>query len=435
MNELVRRFFRLSLLNIAANLTVPLAGLVDTAMLGHLEDVSYLAGVSLASIIFDYIYWTFGFLRMATTGLTAQARGNNDLAETFQNLARPVLVSLVIAVVILGLQVPLALGGFEILSGTEAVKEAGRDYYFIRIWGAPAALVNFALIGWYLGREESGKALLMTLSANLTNVLFNYIFIIKLQMAARGAGLATMLSQYAMLAVGIVIYLCIKERPGLTTKQFFAAPKWRKLFRLNSDILLRTVCLVFSFSVFTNYSSALGVTILAVNSILRNLMVFAAFLIDGASFAVESLVGVFYGQGDGRRLKYLTFIALLAGLAYALVFLVLLMGWPDFFLSLFTHHGHLIVELKQYAWWLVPTLLLGSVAFIFDGFFLGLSRGNILRNTMLLSTVVFFPLAWHARSLGSNDYLWLSMMVFMGARALFTAAMSRPFLQGRLAAE
>ena len=207
MKDLTPRFARLALINILSNLAVPLAGLVDTGMLGHLPDIRFLAGVALASVLFDYIYWTFGFLRMGTTGITAQAVGRGDRDETFRVLYRSLALALVIAGVVLLLQAPMRELGFAIMSGETGVEQAGRDYYDARIWGAPATLCSFALVGWFLGREQSRHVLVMTVVGAACNIVLNYIFIVRMGLAARGAGLATMISQYVMLGVGLFLFL------------------------------------------------------------------------------------------------------------------------------------------------------------------------------------------------------------------------------------
>jgi len=186
--SLYRRYFRLTALNILANVTVPLAGLVDTAILGHLADIRYLAGVALASLLFDYVYWTFGFLRMGTTGTTAQAVGRGDERGAYLILYRSILLALGVSAALLALQWPIRSLGFTLLSGAPEVEAAGQAYFNARIWGAPAALASFAFIGWYLGREESRYVLAMTVAANVTNVVLDYVLIVYMGMAAAGAG-------------------------------------------------------------------------------------------------------------------------------------------------------------------------------------------------------------------------------------------------------
>jgi MATE family multidrug resistance protein len=416
--SLHRRFFRLTFLNILANVSVPLAGLVDTAMLGHLDDIRFLAGVALASVIFDLLYWSFGFLRMGTTGVTAQALGRGDTAEVHLTLYRGVAFGVAAGVVLWVLQSPLEELGFHLLSGEAGVEAAGRAYFGARIWAAPATLVNFAFLGWFLGREESGRALALTLTAALSNVGFNYLLIVRLGWAAYGAGVATALSQVLMLSLSLALFL---GRPGRVPWRWPAVLDRERLaafFRLNRDILVRTLCLVGAFAVFTNLSSLLGTEILAANAILLRIQNLAAYLIDGAAFATESLVGIFRGADRPRDLRRVVRLALITGMAFALVFLAGLTVVPTFVLGLLTSHGDVVAIGRSFAVWLWPVLVLGAVAFIYDGLFLGLTAGRALRNTMLLSSMgVFLPLATAGVMRGSNHLLWLSMAAFMMARA------------------
>ena len=382
--RLPRRFARLTALNILANVAVPLAGLVDVAMLGHLSDLSFLAGVALATILFDYLYWTFGFLRMGTTGVTAQALGRGDDAEVHLTLYRALAFAAGTGAAILLLQVPLGELGFLLLSGGPAVEAAGREYFAARIWAAPAALANFAFLGWYLGREESGRALVMTVVGGFANIGFNYLFIVRLGLAARGAGLGTMTSQYLMLAVAAGMFLArprppVPGWPAVADRQRLAG-----LIRLNGDILVRTVCLLTTFALFLNFSSLLGTATLAVNTVLHRLLNFAAFLIDGAAFATESLGGILRGAGSKGGLKRLLGLAFATGESFALLFLAALLAVPATIYGWLTSHAEVIAAARVYGPWLGPVLIFGAVAYVYDGLFIGLTAGRVLRNSMLV---------------------------------------------------
>lgn len=431
MTDLQRRFFRLSFINILSNVTVPLVGLVDTAMLGHLPDIRFLAGVALGSLLFDYIYWTFGFLRMGTTGTTAQAVGREDRREVRLVLLRSLVLALAIGGTVLVIHAPLRDAGFALLTGEAGVEQAGRDYFNARIWGAPAVLCNFALLGWFLGRAESRRMLVMTVVANLANVALNYLFIVRMGLAARGAGLGTMLSQYGMLAVGLVFYLRSRDDVAWSWGEVFDRGRLVAMFRLNLDILVRTLCLVSSFALFVNFSSVLGTSLLAANSILLRLVELAAFLIDGAAFASESLAGILWGRRDVAGLRKLLRLSLVSGLGFAAVFLLVLFAVRDPLLGLLTSHGDLVALAGAYAPWLVPVLVFGSLAYMYDGLFLGLTRGPLLRNAMMFSTIVIFlPAAIVAVRLQDNHLLWGSLALFMVARAATLGWAGRRLLAG-----
>ena len=413
-----RRFFRLALVNILSNVTVPLAGLVDTAMLGHLPDIRFLAGVALASLLFDYIYWTFGFLRMGTTGTTAQAVGRSDRKQVYLTLYRSLMIALGVSALILAFQLPLRELGFGLLAGEPGVEAAGRAYFDARVWGAPATLCNFALVGWFLGREESRYVLVVTVVANLANVLFNYVFIIRMGLAAQGAGLATMVSQYLAVATSITIFFACGPRWPWRWTEVAASGELGRLFRLNRDILARTLCLVTAFALFTNFSSLLGTAVLAANSILLRLLSVASYLIDGAAFASESLAGIFLGQRDLPSLRRLVRLSLAAGLGFGALVLAIFFAAPRSAFGVLTSHADLIELSLAYLPWLAPVVAIGSFAYMYDGLFLGLTEGRRLRNSMLFSLlVVFLPTALLALRLENNDLLWGAMALFMAARS------------------
>jgi MATE family, multidrug efflux pump len=432
--SLQRRFFRLTALNILANIVVPLAGLVDVGMLGHLAEIRYLAGVALASLLFDYLYWSFGFLRMGTTGTTAQAVGRGDERAAHLVLYRALALAAAIGGAIVLLQVPLRAVGFLLLAGGQGIEAAGRDYFAARIWDAPATLANFALLGWFLGREQSGRALAMTVTATVANTLLNYLFIVRLGLAAFGSGLATALSQYAMLALGLALFLAGRRPPRPRLAEVLDRASFTSLLRLNGDILVRTLCLLSAFALFLNWSAALGTVQLAANTLLLRLVTLAAYAIDGAAFATESLAGIFRGGGEPAALRRLLHLALAAGLGFALLFLAALGAAPAALLGLLTSHPEVIAVALGHVLWLLPVLGLGAVAFIYDGLFLGLTEGRTLRNAMLFSLAVFLPPALFALHEGSNHLLWLALTLFMLARAATLHLASRPLLGLRAAA-
>ena len=420
------RYFRLAWINILSNVTVPLVGLVDTAMLGHLADIRFLAGVALGSILFDYIYWTFGFLRMGTTGTTAQAVGRREPEEVYLVLYRSVALAVLIAGAILVLQWPLREIGFLMLSGEPGVEQAGRAYFTARIWGAPATLCNFALIGWFLGREQSRHVLVMTVVANVANILFNYLFIMQMGLAAFGAGLATMIAQYAMLFTGVALFLVQSGRIPWRMREILHREKLVALLLLNRDILVRTFCLITSFAIFANFSSILGTAVLAANSILLRLLLVASFLIDGAAFASESLAGVFVGAGDRAALRRLFRLSLLAGEGFAVLYLAVVFLRPRAMLGLLTSHGDVVELAMAFIPWLIPVLLFGALAYMYDGLFLGMTAGRQLRNSMLFSTLgVFLPVAFLSLVLGGTHLLWVGLLAFMVARVATLGWMSR----------
>ena len=432
-----QRFLKLAFVNILSNLMVPLAGLADVAFLGHLSDIRDLAGVALATVLFNYIYWTFGFLRMATTGMTAQATGRGD-DETVRLIAlRHGLLALAIAGAILLLQYPLKAIGFSLLSATPAVEAAGSAYYDALIWGAPATLLNFVLIGWLLGREQSSRVLLLSIVGNGIDVFLNYLFIVRWGWGSAGAGISTTLSQYAMLAVGLaVIFSGLSPRhwrdtvPGALRQQLFDPVALKAAFTLNGDILVRTFALISTFALVTNISSSLGTLTLATNSLMLQVVTLAAYFIDGIAFATESFAGQFYGQNDRTQLTKLLrlggSISLLLGLAFGCGFAL----QPIALFRLLTNHTDILSQIPHFAVWLIPVLGFGAIAYLLDGYFLGLTAGATLKRSSLLATLAFAPIAWLAWRWHNPHLLWLALTVFMAGRALTLALRVPATLEG-----
>ncbi|NJK37357.1 MAG: MATE family efflux transporter [Oscillatoriales cyanobacterium RM1_1_9] len=395
---------------------VPLASLVDIAFLGHLVEIDYLAGVALAAVLFKYLYWTFGFLRMATTGLTAQAQGQGDSETVWLILLRNLLVACGIGLLILTLQDPLRKLGFWLLSATPEVKAAGVAYYNALIWGAPATLMNFVFLGWFLGREQGGRVFLLSLIVNISNVVFNYWFIVRWDLASAGAGWGTALSQYLMLFTGL-FFLAQEQAFGQFQQ---AIPRlWdqtalRVSFALNLNILIRTFALTTVFALFTNFSSALGTEVLATNALLLEAVTLSAYFLDGLAFATESLAGSFQGKASPGELAWLARWSggwsLGLGLGLALLFI----SAPESLFRLLTDHEDVIAGVQQYVLWLLPILGFGSLAFMLDGYFLGLTAGKILRQgTVIAAVISSIPMVLGAKVIPNPHLLWFALAVFM----------------------
>jgi MATE family multidrug resistance protein len=414
---LAPRLLRLAVPNAVSGLAIPLAGLVDVAMLGHLGEIRHLAGVGLASVLFDYLYWSFGFLKMSTQGLTAQAVGARRESDAGVILARAVAAASVVGVSLLAAGPILENAGFALLVGSEETESAGRAYFSARLWGAPAALVNFAAIGWLLGRERALPVLTMTAVAAGTNIVLDIQFIYVLGLGSYGAGLATALSQYAMLAVAAASI--IREKPDLTqlAQRFADRKELSALFALNRDIMLRTFCLITAFATFTNISATFGTALLATNTILLKLLETAAYFIDGLAFATQSLAGIYRGADDRSSLWRLLRMSLTWGLLLASIASFSILTFPHLIFPAMTSHVAIASAASTFAPWLCATIAMGSVAYILDGYFIGLTEGRILRNGMLISLLAFLPLALWAARTGSNTLLWAAMFAFMVARS------------------
>jgi MATE family multidrug resistance protein len=417
-------FFRLATANIISNLMVPLAGLIDTAFLGHLAEIHYLAGVALATVIFNVVYWSFGFLRMGTTGMTAQARGRTSQTDMWLIFLRNSLMGLGFGLGILLLQTPIREIGFGLLSAEPAVKASGYAFFNARIWGAPAVMLNLVLMGWFLGREKGRRVIVLSLVGNGSNVVLDYIFIRQLGWASAGAGWGTALSQYLMLLVGLGLVL----REGgwsqgrAVLPQIWNLRAFKGLFLLNRDILIRTFALILSFALFTNFSSAMGTQTLAANTLLLQVVTLSAYFIDGIAFATESFAGRFYGSGERGQLWHLLKISGLISIALGTSFALAFVLFPQTLFGVLTSHNEVIATVQTYVGWLVPVLGLGAIAYMLDGYFLGLTAGKTLRNATVLAALVgFLPLALLAQRANNPHLLWMALVGLMVGRGLILA--------------
>ncbi|HEY9762425.1 MAG TPA: guanitoxin biosynthesis MATE family efflux transporter GntT [Trichocoleus sp.] len=419
--DFLPRFYRLSSVSMLSNMMVPLAGLVDTAFLGHLADIRHLAGVILASILFDYLYRVLKFLRSSTNALTAQAAGVDDQKAVLLAGLRSGVVALGIGLLILALQYPLQKGGFALLGGAQEVEASGVEYFYGRIWGAPAVLLNFVLIGWFLGQEKNGWVFLMALVGNGANVLLDYLMIFKWGWASSGAGLATALSQYLALLAGLV-------GAGLTIqwKDFWEAWKdvldgaaLRETVTLKSNLLIRFVVLISTYAIFTNLSSAFGTATLAQNGLLLQIALLSQFTIQGVGITTQTLIGNFKSKGMLDYLSPVLMVAILTALPIALIFAASSILFPDTIFGLLTNHAEVSEHITSYTLWLLPLLEITAVAFMFEGYFIGLKEGETLRNAVLIAFGVgFVPLAITAWYLHNNDLLWLSLVGYVTTLAI-----------------
>jgi MATE family multidrug resistance protein len=409
------RFYRLAFTNILSSIVVPLSGLIDLAYLGHLPDIRYLAGVSLATILFSYLYRVLNFLRSSSNGMTAQAVGTDDPEAILLVLLRNGLIALGIGTLILILQYPLQQVGFTFLVGATEVKDAGLDYFQARIWGAPAVLLNFVLVGWFFGRELNIFVVLISVVESLTNVVLDYLFIIRWGWASTGAGLTTAISQYVALFIGLII-VCFHIDWSIVSGVIPKVLDWSAIkatFKLNGDMLVRSLAVVSTFAIFTELSSAMGTEILAENSVLIQAAAFNMFVVQGVGFATQSLTGNFKGQGTLQQLQPLLTVSLLTSFLLSIPIAILYILFPETIFGLLTNHTEVTENISDYVRWLLPFQGFFAVNVILEGFFGGLTAGRTLRNSAVISFAGgFMPIAITGWYFHSNHLLWLAMILF-----------------------
>ncbi|MEI3649744.1 guanitoxin biosynthesis MATE family efflux transporter GntT [Anabaena sp. AL09] len=410
------RFYRLASISVLANMMVPLAGLVDIAFLGHLTDIRHLAGVILATILFDYLYRVLKFMRSSTNAITAQAVGKNDDKAVVLAGLRSGLIALLVGLIIVLLQYPLQKIGFFILSGSSDIESAGVDYFYARIWGAPAVLLNFVLFGWFLGREMNWVMLLMSIVGNGSNVLLDYLMISKWGWASAGAGLATALSQYLALIVGLIwMFFTIPwQAVPVAIQELFDWVALKETFALKGNILIRFLVLISVYSIFTNLSATMGTTVLAQNGLLLQIALLSQFTIQGVGVTMQTLTANFKSKGNTQQIIPLLIVSLVTSVVIALGFAGTSIFFPDQVFGLLTNHTEVNQEINQYTIWLLPILVITAITFMLEGYFIGLKEGATLRNTVLLSFVVgFIPLLIAAWYFHNNHLLWSTLLSYM----------------------
>lgn len=424
-NDLLPRFGRLALANSFSNLMVPLASLVDAAFLGHLAEIHHLAGVALASVLFSLIYGTVKFLRLGTTGLTAQAQARSDRDPVLLTLLRNSFIALIVGLIILLLQQPLREIGFTLLSATPSVRSSGIDYYNARIWGAPAVLINFVLLGWFMGREQGTIILALSAVGNGANILLDYLFIVIWNYQSAGAGIATAASQYLMLLVGLIfiIFEGWLVRFPKAVKHIFDIDALKVIFKLNANLFLARLAFLLTCSLFTTISGSLGTLVLAANTLLIQMLYLAADFVDGLSFATESLAGSLRGSGANEQLAPLLKMTGVISVSIGLSAAFILILFPDPLFGVLTNHGEVIEQIHHYFLWLLPVLGCWCITISLNGYFLGLTEGSLIRNSMVNGTVIgFFPAALVAWQFHNAQILWLALFLFLVVRTTILAS-------------
>ena len=409
-------------------------GIVDMALMGHLESDAYIGAIALGSLIFNFIYWGLGFLRMGTSGFTAQAWGRNDHPETILVFSRAFFIAIVMSLLLLVLQKPIEILSFAVLKGETRVEELAMTYFRIRVWAAPAALGQFALLGFFLGMQNARLPMIILVLTNVINVIFNYLFVMKFGMGSDGVAYGTVIAQYSGLL--IALYYFRRHFSHLFSYwSFRATTQWKQLkvfLMVNKDIFIRTMCLVVVFSIFTARSASSDLmsegqeTILAVNSILMQFFMFFSFLIDGFAHASEALTGKFIGAKDRSSLSKTIKLLFIWGTGISLFFtLVYLLGGNLIFRAL-TNNPEVIANAKPYFFWVIIIPMVSYTAFLWDGIYIGATAGKQMRNAMLISSLlVFFPAYFLASKFMGNHGLWFAFILFMIARSITMQVLSR----------
>ncbi len=408
---------------ILSNLTIPILGMVDTAVVGHLSEPFYLGAVAIGGLMFSFIYWAFGFLRMGTTGQVAQAHGRGDDSETRSTLARAALLAVLLSLLLIALQWPIHGLTMALLDTSAEVEQYAGEYFFIRIWSAPATLFSYVLIGWFLGMQNARGPLYLLLVINTTNILLDLLFVWGLGMDVDGVALASVIAEYLGVFVGLwLVARELKKYPGQWMwQQTLDSAKLVQMLVLNHNIFIRTLCLIFSFAFFTAQGAKYGDVVLAANAVLLNFQTFMAYGLDGFAHAAEALVGKAIGQRDKQQFKRAIHTAAVWSIGVSLCFVLLYGLFGKMLINLLTDIEAVRNVAYAFLPWLIISPLLSVWSYLYDGIFIGATRSVEMRNTMLIATFFCFLPAWYLLMPLGNHGLWAAFMVFMIARGITMA--------------
>ncbi len=418
--QLNKEILKLSIPNILSNLSVPLLSSVDLMLIGHLNKSSYIGAVAIGGMIFGFLYWSFGFLRMGTTGVTAQAYGRDDRYKLSVTLYRSLFASFVIAFAIFILQSFIKDTAFSLVDASKEVEILAKNYFSIRIFDVFAVLSLYALNGWLMGMQNARYTMFIVVFTNFLNIILDFIFIYGLNMDVKGVALGTVLSQYA--GVFLALYLIKKEYKNrlfrINLKEIFHIEEIIEFFKLNMDIFIRTISLIFAFSFFTAQSALYGDDILAANTILMQLWTVFAYGIDGFAFASESLIGKYITK-DKKTLKKVIKRIFIWGFGLGAVFSFVFFLFPKDIISLFTNNQTVIDIALVYIGYTIIAPLVNSFCYLWDGIYLGATASKSLRNSMLTAVfLIYLPTYYLTRDILHNHALWISMIVLMMARGI-----------------
>ena len=420
MNIRDRQILQIALPSIVSNITVPLLGMIDVAIVGHMGSPVYIGAVAVGSMIFNLVYWLFGFLRMGSSGLTAQALGRRDLTEVTRLLVRSVTIAIGIALLFIVFQVPMKWLMFWLIGPTADVTPYASAYFNNVIWGAPAMLGLYSLMGWYIGMQNTRTPMIISIGQNIVNILASLTLVYGFGMKIEGVALGTVIAQYAgfIVALGLLFRYYGRLRRHLVLKGTFVREAMGRFFNVNRDIFLRTLCLVAVNLYFTSAGARSGAVILSVNTVMMQLYLFFSYFMDGFAYAGEALGGKTFGAKNAtafhETLRRLWMWTLIVTTAYTLLYVCC----GEWMIGILTDEPQVIEASQSYLWWgwLIPAA--GCVAFIWDGIFIGITATRGMLVSSFLSALLFFGVYEAAKGVIGNHGLWLAMVVYLLMRGV-----------------
>jgi len=425
-----KRILGLAVPSIISNITVPLLGLVDVSIVGHLGSATYIGAIAVGGMLFSMIYWIFGFLRMGTSGLTAQAYGRRDLAEVILSFVRSVGIAFGLGLLLILLQYPILKIAFTLIDTTPAIKELASLYFRICIWGAPAVLGLYSFAGWFVGMQNSRFPMYIAITQNVVNIAASLFFVFVWNRGVAGVAMGTLVAQYAGLLMASLLWYGYYRRlwPKLNWKMLTDYEAMRSFFILNRDIFFRTLCLVAVTTYFTSRGAEQGDVILAVNTLLMQLFTLYSYIMDGFAYAGEALTGRYVGAHNRADLERMIRALFAWGIGLALTFTLLYGIGGSSFLGLLTNEREVLNASSDYFYWVLAIPLAGMAAFLWDGIYIGATVSRQMLYSMLVASASFFLLQGLLQQQMGNHALWMAFIVYLFLRGLVQTGLARKIL-------
>ncbi len=409
-----------------AYLTTPLLGVTDLAVIGRLGDPALVGGIALGAIIFELVFTTFNFLRLSTTGFTAQAVGAGNTSDAIATLFRALAISAIAGFVVLTLQLPIKTGGMYFLGGSEAVQQATARYFDVRIYSTPFLLANYVILGWLVGLGHTGKGLALQFFMNGLNIVLSVLFVLGLGWSVEGAALATVISEVAAFVCGLAVVLVISGRFGWPRmRNVFEQPAMWRMMAVNRDIMIRSFVLIFAFAYFAARSADQGDVILAANAILEKLLILAAFFLDGLATAAEQLAGRAVGARNRAAFDRMNRLTILWTFALSFLLGAIYMVFGSVIIDGMTVSEDVRQACNTFLIWAALAPIAGALAFQMDGVFIGATWSREMRNMMLVSLVIYLLAYQVLFPLLGNHGLWLAFIIFLALRGLSLSIICR----------
>jgi MATE family multidrug resistance protein len=416
-----RSILKLAIPNIISNITIPLLGLVDMILMGHLSSPIYIGAIALGGTIFSVLYSFFSFLRAGTTGFTAQSYGAKDYSEISYSLYRSITIAIFAFLLILCIQKPIARLSLALLEGSDDVKNLAITYFFVRIWAAPANMLLYCLNGWFIGMQNTKIPMAIAIIINVLNIVFSILFVVVMKQDVVGVALGTVIAQYCGLTTALV-FILIKYNKYLIKidiHKLLDINKLKRFFKVNTDLMIRSILLVFTIAFFTNQSAKLGDNILSINMILLQFFYIFSYFTDGFAYAGEALVGKFIGARDESNLRSVVMHLFKWGGLISVPFAILYALFPTPFVKMISDSPLILEQIPPYYIYMVLIPVITFAAFLWDGIYIGATASKAIRNTMIISSIlIFLPLWYILVPIYGNHGLWIAFLGFMLARGI-----------------